>query len=89
MTIRASALLGAPVVNRQDCRLGVLSDLLLDDPGPARICYALIEVEEPLQRGERTVAVPWSVLRPDGLNDRLILDVSRDALQRLRNVREP
>lgn len=87
MTIRASALLGAPVVDRQECRLGILNDLLLDDPGPGRVCYALIEIEQPLQRSGRTVAVPWSVLKTDSRNCRLVLDVSRDALHRLRNVR--
>lgn len=86
MTIRASALLGAPVVDRQECRLGVLSDLLLDDPCPARVCYALIKIEQPLRRSSRTVAVPWSVLQRDSRNRRLILNVSRDALHRLRNV---
>lgn len=86
MTIRASALLGASVVDRRDCRLGKLSDLLLDEAGPAGICYALIDMDPRQHGGGRTVAVPWSVLRPIDADRRLLLDVSSAALRQLKDV---
>jgi sporulation protein YlmC with PRC-barrel domain len=89
MTIRASALLGATVVDRHDRRLGTLSDLLLDEPRPGRVCYALIDVDAATDGDGRTVAVPWSVLQPDGSHRRLVLDVSRGALRRMSHFRGP
>jgi sporulation protein YlmC with PRC-barrel domain len=89
MTIRASQLLEAEVVDRQGQRLGKVSDLLIEDPGPANICYALVEIEPPPASGERTVAVPWSVLRPGGHEHQLRLDVSRAALGRLKDLGRP
>lgn len=84
MTLRASQLLGAQVVDRQGDRLGRVSDLLIEDFATANVCYALVELERAIA-GERTVAVPWSVLS-GGRNRRVVLDVSREALGRLRNL---
>lgn len=86
MTIRASKLLGATVVDRHGHRLGQVSDLLLDDPDPANICYALVDIERAPDEAARTVAVPWSVLQPGGSARQLVLGVSRDALRQLRGL---
>jgi sporulation protein YlmC with PRC-barrel domain len=87
MTIRASTLLGAPVVDRQGLRLGKVSDLLVDEP--ANICYALVDIEHPADTAERTVAVPWSVLELNGDGGQVVLGVSRAALRGLRALRRP
>jgi sporulation protein YlmC with PRC-barrel domain len=89
MTIRASALLGASVVDRRDCRLGKLSDLLLDEAGLAGICYAMIDIDARQSGGSRTVAVPWSILRPIDADRRLLLDVNKSALRQLKDVSTP
>jgi hypothetical protein len=86
MTLRASRLIGAAVVDRQGRRLGRVSDLLLETPGPANPCYALVDLGPPAHARERTVAVPWSVLEPDEERGALVLEVSSDALGRLRSV---
>jgi hypothetical protein len=86
MTLRASRLIGAAVVDRQGRQLGRVSDLLLENPGPAKPCYALVDLGPPSHARERTVAVPWSVLEPDEERGALVLEVSPDALGRLRSV---
>ncbi len=88
MTIRASQFLGAEVVDCQAHRLGRVTDLLLDSPRPARVCYALIDIGQPARPCGQTVAVPWSVLQPDWENQRLVLDVSLDALRRMSDFRD-
>jgi sporulation protein YlmC with PRC-barrel domain len=89
MTLRASKVLGAMVVDRQGERLGEVSDLLIE--APANICYALVNIGRPADGGggERTVAVPWSVLQAEESEDRLVLDVSRRALGQLRDLGRP
>lgn len=86
MTLRASRLIGAAVVDRQGRQLGRVSDLLLETPGPANPCYALVDLGPPAHARARTVAVPWSVLEPDEERGALVLEVSSDALGRLRSV---
>lgn len=89
MTIRASELLGAAVVDRQGRRLGRINDFLLDGPRSTSLCYALVDVQQEPGGDVRTVAIPWSVLQPDGADRRLVLDVSHHALSRLRNFGQP
>jgi sporulation protein YlmC with PRC-barrel domain len=86
MTIRASTLLGAAIVDREGRRLGKIRDLILDAPRPANICYALVDLEQTPDEAERTVAVPWSVLQPSGDQRPLVLGVSREALRRLKGL---
>lgn len=90
MTIRASELLGAAVIDRQGRRLGRIDDLLLlDEPRPTSVCYALVELERAPDQDTRTVAVPWSVLQTDGDDRHLVLDASPDSLGRLKRYRKP
>lgn len=84
MTIRASHLLGAVVIDRQGARLGQVKDLLIEDSSSASVCYALVELDH-ASRGERTVAVPWSVVA-NGRDRRVVLDVSLDTLSQLRDI---
>lgn len=84
--MRASEFIGAAVVDRDGRRLGQVSDLILDEPEPATIRYALVDVPRPAQGGRRTVAVPWSLLRPARAGEPLVLGVSRETLQGLRTV---
>lgn len=89
MTIRASELLGASVVDCRGRPVGQVSDLLLDAPDPANICYALVDLEPSAESHGRTVAVPWSVLQPGKEAHRLVLGVSREALRGLRGLDRP
>lgn len=89
MTLRASELLGAEVVDRQGRPLGTVSDFILDAAGPPTICYALVDLRRPPDEGDTTVAVPWSVLQPDGKAGRLILGVSPAALRGLKDLERP
>jgi hypothetical protein len=86
MTLRASTLLGAEVVDRQGRPLGKVSDFILDAAGPPTICYALVDLRRPPDEGDITVAVPWSVLYPDGKAGRLVLGVSPTALHGLKEL---
>jgi sporulation protein YlmC with PRC-barrel domain len=85
--MRASDFIGAAVVDRDGRQLGRVSDLILDEPLPVTICYALVDMTHAPDAGQRTVAVPWSLLRPERAGQPLTLGVSRDALQRLRAVK--
>lgn len=85
--MRASEFIGAMVVDHDGRQLGRVSDLLLDESDAATICYALVEVAQLAQGGQRTVAVPWSLLRPARAGQPLVLGVSRETLQGLRAVR--
>lgn len=84
--MRASEFIGAMVVDRDGRQLGRVSDLLLDEPDPATICYALVDVARPARGGQRTVAVPWSLLQPARAGEPLVLGVRRETLQGLRDV---
>lgn len=87
MTTPASKLLGSVVVDREGQRVGRVSDLLVDVPGSANICYALVQVEQGPENRQRTVAVPWSLLDREA-PARLVLGVSRHSLERLKNLGE-
>jgi hypothetical protein len=87
MNLLATALLGAPVVDRTERPLGRISDLLLDEAQSGRVCYALIDIEPPAHGEGRTVAVPWSILRTDASARRVVLDVGDGTLRRLRDLR--
>jgi hypothetical protein len=86
MSLRASRLIGAAVIDRQGRQVGRVSDLLLAAPGPASPCYALLDLEPPAHPRPRTVAVPWSLLERDEARGALRLDVSRETLARLQTV---
>jgi sporulation protein YlmC with PRC-barrel domain len=86
MTLRASELLGSEVVDRRGRPLGKGKDFILDDAGPPTICYALVDLRRPPDEGDITVAVPWSVLHADGMARQLVLAVSPDALQGLKDL---
>ncbi len=85
MTIQASELLGSDVVDRAGDHVGRIEDLILDVPGSASICYAVVHVEQPAGPRQRVVAVPWSLLEPHSPT-RLTLGISRHALDRLKNL---
>ncbi|MEJ2514138.1 MAG: PRC-barrel domain-containing protein [Gammaproteobacteria bacterium] len=88
MTLRISQLLGAPVVDGQGEPLGRITDLLVDGPQPASLCYALVDIDR--HGGDtRTVAVPWSILQPRPPDRQVVLDVSAAALDRLRDFTPP
>ncbi|NGX15025.1 PRC-barrel domain-containing protein [Wenzhouxiangella sp. XN24] len=85
MTIHASELLGSAVVDREGDRVGRIEDLILDVPGAANICYALVHIEQPTEPRQRMVAVPWSLLERRS-QSQLVLGISRQALGRLKNL---
>lgn len=84
MTMYASELLGSAVVDREGDRVGRIEDFILDVPGSASICYALVQVEQPTEPHRRMVAIPWSLLEHHS-RSRLVLGISRHTLGRLKN----
>ena len=84
--MRASKLIGMPVVDRHGRRFGEIRDLIFDDQVPTTICYALIHTTALCGAGQRTVAVPWRLFAgsPDGAT--VALGVSCDALRRMAPV---
>ncbi|NHA14768.1 PRC-barrel domain-containing protein [Thioalkalivibrio sp. XN279] len=87
--MRASTLFGMPVVDRHGRPLGTVSDLLLDDPAPATICYLLVNTAPAEGAACRTVAVPWRLVSPGEQGDAIKLGVSGEALRQMRDIPPP
>lgn len=84
--MRASEVIGAKVTDRNGQQLGRVSDLLIDDSVPWRVCYALVDIRHGSHAARHIVAVPWSLVEPGSEARQLVLGVSGEALRRLRRV---
>ena len=71
-TVKASALIGAPVVSPQGARLGMVAGVLLD-ARPRGVHYVLLSVEG-RAGGEKRFAYPLNALRREG--EALVINVS-------------
>jgi len=78
--LSASSLGSDDVYNPKGEKLGSIKDIMLDiDNG--RISYAVLSFGGFLSLGEKLFAVPWSALKVDTHNKRLIMDTSEERLQ--------
>ena len=79
--INAATLIDGEVVNAQGEALGKLEAIMLD-VGSGRIAYAVLSFGGLLGIGSKLFAIPWSALTLDAREKRLVLDVSREKLER-------
>lgn len=83
--IKAEEVMDAPVHNLQDQKLGVIQNVALD-PNTGQIAYVTLATGGFLGLGEKLIAIPWQDLRrtPDG--ELYVLDISREALERMKGI---
>lgn len=79
--LSASSLVGDKVVNSAGEDLGKLDELMIDLQ-TGRIAYAVLSFGGFMGIGNKLFAIPWSRLSVDEVNQRMILDVDRDLLER-------
>ena len=79
--VRASTLIGTPVLNRQGQGVGKIHEVMFDlDSG--RVTYAVLTFGGLLGVGNKLFAVPWPSLRLDLSAGHFVLDVDKDKLAR-------
>ncbi len=75
-------LTGDTIRNAKGEDLGTLKEIMIDlDEG--RVGYAVVSFGGVLGMGEKLFAVPWEALRVDQQNHELILDVTKEQLERM------
>lgn len=78
--LSAGTLKGDKVVDEKGEQLGTLEELMFDmDRGT--IAYAVVSVGGFLGMGDKLFAIPWSALRVDTEEKRLILNVKKEMLE--------
>jgi sporulation protein YlmC with PRC-barrel domain len=78
--LSASSLASDDVYNPKGDKLGSIKELMLDiDSG--KICYAVLSFGGFLSLGEKLFAVPWSALKVDTENQRLVMDTDEERLK--------
>ncbi len=75
-----TTLIGDSVYNLQDEDLGDVKDFMLD-MRTGKVAYAVLSFGGFLGMGEKLFAVPWSALKLDTENKRMILNVTRERLE--------
>jgi sporulation protein YlmC with PRC-barrel domain len=81
--IRASKMIGSPVYDIQNRKIGKVRDLVLDRSG--QIAAVVVDVGSFLGMGGKNVAVKPSDIKTD--HNRLTLDVTKEQLQQMANYR--
>lgn len=75
----AKKMMGMDVVNNNDENIGVIEDIALDNKGKAE--YAIVSVGGFLGVGDKLVAVPYTELRMNQNDEKIVLDVTKDRLE--------
>lgn len=81
MLLSAGTLTGEKVVNAANEDLGKIEEIMLDVP-TGRIAYAVMSSGTILGMGGKLFAVPWQALTLDVRNERFILDVDKERLEK-------
>ncbi|MYM80906.1 PRC-barrel domain containing protein [Duganella sp. FT50W] len=76
----ADTLIGEDVYNRQDEDLGDIKEIMLDIR-TGQVAYAVLSFGGWMGMGDKLFAVPWQALQLDTINQRFLLDVSKDHLK--------
>jgi sporulation protein YlmC with PRC-barrel domain len=77
--LRANKIIGASVYDRNNAKIGSVSDIVLDRDG--RVAAVVLDVGGFLGLGSKTVAVHLSDIKTD--HDRLTLDMTKPQLQHM------
>ena len=78
--LSAGTLKGDKVVDALGEQLGTLEDLMLD-VNRGTIAYAVLSVGGFMGMGDKLFAIPWSALRVDTAEKRLVLGVKKELLE--------
>ncbi len=78
--LSASTLSSDDVYNPKGEKLGSIKELMLEIES-GRVCYAVLSFGGFLSLGEKLFAVPWSALKVDTENKRLIMDTDEERLK--------
>ena len=78
--LSASTLSSDDVYNPKGEKLGNIKELMLDIESGS-VCYAVLSFGGFLSLGEKLFAVPWSALKVDTKNKRLVMDTSEEHLK--------
>lgn len=78
--LRASELIGMPVLGNDGRKLGNIKDLVID-PEEGGIQYAVLDFGGFAGIGDKYFAVPWEALQLDQMNKKLSLDVHKKDLK--------
>lgn len=78
--LSASSLSSDDVYNPKGEKLGSIKELMLDIEN-GKISYAVLSFGGFLSLGEKLFAVPWSALKVDTKNKRLVMDTSEERLK--------
>jgi sporulation protein YlmC with PRC-barrel domain len=79
-TLSASSLEGTNVYNNSGQELGDIKEIMIDlDNG--RIAYAVLSFGGFLGLGDKYFAIPWDSMSFDTVNERIILNVSKEKLE--------
>jgi sporulation protein YlmC with PRC-barrel domain len=73
-------MIGDDIFDENDEKVGNLEEIMIDlDRG--RIAYAVLSFGGILGMGDKLFAIPWDALRVDAMNENLVTDVDKDALE--------
>lgn len=78
--ISAGTVIGDPVVNADDEKLGKIEEVMLDVHDD-RIAYAVLSFGGFLGVGDKLFAIPWRALQLDAENHRFVLNESKERLE--------
>ncbi|MEZ5361933.1 MAG: PRC-barrel domain-containing protein [Bryobacterales bacterium] len=81
VTLSATTINGDKVVNPKGEDLGKIEDLMVD-LGSGRVSYAVLSFGGFLGIGDKLFALPWPSLQLDSDNQRFILDISKERLEK-------
>ena len=79
--LSASTLKGDKVVNEKGEQLGTIDELMINLES-GRIAYAVLSFGGFLGMGDKLFAIPWSALRVDTEEKRLVLNVPKEKLEK-------
>ena len=78
--LSASTMIGDPVHNSADEKLGHIEELMIDVEF-GRVAYAVLSFGGFLGMGEKLFAIPWPALRLDAEGKRFLLDIDQETLK--------
>ncbi len=80
-SLSASSIIGDPVVNAQGEDLGTIKEIMIDVER-GQVSYAVLSFGGFLGMGDKLFAIPWQAFSVDEANQRLVLNVDRETLER-------
>jgi sporulation protein YlmC with PRC-barrel domain len=80
-SLSAGSIIGDPVVNAQGEDLGAIKEIMIDVER-GQVSYAVLSFGGFLGMGDKLFAIPWQAFSVDEANQRMVLNVDRERLER-------